>query len=132
MFQRIPFLGCAMLVACLCSVSLSAQTNGGYSINITNRAEVRAFYTNIYLSSVGVPLETSAFSQGTCYHGTNSSRFKEATLRRLNYYRALAGVSANIVIDPLAEPEFQAAALVIHLNSLSYAPPPSFACWSQM
>jgi hypothetical protein len=107
-----------------------AQTNGGYSVNIHNREEVRSFYNLIYLSSEGVPMNSSA-TVASCNAGTNSYAFRDAAIRRLNFYRAMAGIFANVTEDKNIYTNFQSAAYMCSRNNtLSTGPPNTWTCYT--
>jgi len=68
---------------------------------------------------------------GSCVPGTNSTRFKEAVLRRINWFRAMAGVPAAVAFDPTFSAKSQKAALMMSVNdSLSHYPPSSWTCYT--
>jgi hypothetical protein len=54
--------------------------------------------TPFSLSSIGVPMNTTA-DVSTCTPGTNATAFQEAVLRRINWYRAMAGVPASVTLS---------------------------------
>jgi uncharacterized protein YkwD len=92
-------------------------------------AAVRAFQQD-YLGTAGVaPAWTG--SHATCTPGSTASNFRSAVLRRINYYRALAGVPAQISWDDGLSAKAQAAALLMSANgSLSHSPPSDWSCYS--
>ena len=53
------------------------------------------------------------------------------TLSTLNFYRAMAGLPADLVEDPVAEDKAQKLALMISSNfQTNPSPPPSWTCWT--
>jgi hypothetical protein len=67
-----------------------------------------------------------------CKAGITSSSFKEATLRRVNFYRAMAGLPSVTWVSSGASPDnVQQAALMMASNgTLSHTPPTSWKCYS--
>src|SRR5882762_2365769 len=77
---------------------LNKSVTGGFVVNIDSREEVRSFYNAVYKSSDGVPMNTTA-DVSTCTPGTNGTLFKEAVLRRINWFRAMAGIPASVITN---------------------------------
>jgi len=83
---------------------------GSFEVDNSNREEVRTFFNAIYWASVYATIDwTGSFSPFpgtgtqttetvTPLAGDTSELFKEAVLLRINYYRAMAGVPADIVL----------------------------------
>jgi hypothetical protein len=69
-------------------------------------------------------------SHDTCNPGDVSVECKAAILRRINYFRGMAGVPANISFDSEYSRKAQAAALMISVNRNTNVPPPGGTCWS--
>ncbi len=86
--------------------------NGGFTVDTTSREQVREFYNAVYLVTVGVPINSTAVVS-SCVPGTNSPLFTSATLRRLNWYRALAGIPAAVTFDAAESAMDQSAALMM-------------------
>jgi hypothetical protein len=107
-----------------------APANGGYVIDANNRAQVLLFYRTVYASS---SQKASGWTgnTATCDAGDTSAEFRAAELRRINWFRAMAGVPASVQFDATFNQNAQQAALVMAANSaLSHAPNPSWACYS--
>ena len=66
-------------------------------VDIHNRQSVLDLYTQQYL--VGVPAIDWTGSVGTCTPGTTAQAFRDAVLRRVNYFRAMAGVPYTVTLD---------------------------------
>lgn len=105
---------------------LSAQ----WTVNTANRAEVRQFYKSIYFASESPTLEwTGNFTTGDA--GTTSAAFQESVRLRINFFRALVGVPADIVFDPALHASCQQAALMMSVNrALSHNPPNTWQFWT--
>ena len=72
-----------------------------------------------------------AGDQGRCEPGSNSDAFRSATLRRVNFYRAMAGVPGTVVDDATFSMKAQRAAMMMSAEGeLTHSPAPSFACFS--
>ena len=103
---------------------------GGFVVNPWVREEVRSFYNGVFTASEGVAMSSSAVLTN-CLAGTNASTYGDAVLRRINWFRALAGVPASVTSDPELNRKDQQAALMIVANrALSHAPPTSWKCYS--
>jgi hypothetical protein len=85
---------------------------GGLSVDTTSREQVREFYNSIYTASSDVAMNTTAETD-SCVPGTNSPLYVDATLLRINWFRALAGLPASISFDPTECTEDQAAAVMM-------------------
>ena len=85
---------------------------GGFSVNTASREQVRQFYNAVFTASIGVPINSTAVT-ASCIPGTNSPAYINATLRRINWYRAMAGMPAAITIDASESTKDQAAALMM-------------------
>lgn len=99
-------------------------------VDTQNRAQVVAFYQTEYLASEGVA-HGWAGNVGSCNPGSTSAVFKEAVLRRINFFRAMAGVPAVQGFAADYSSKAQAAALMMSAqNDLSHAPGTSWACYT--
>jgi hypothetical protein len=80
----------------------------GFVVDTSSRLESLAFYNAAYLSSEGAAAHMGwTGNPGSCVPGTTSAVFRQDIRRRVNYYRALAGLPANITFD--AQPVLNAA-----------------------
>ncbi len=116
-------------------VTQSLTTNGitGLTVNPLDRTEVASFYQCIYQQSEGFQARTG-WTNGNlnaCLEGSVSQTHHDDTLRRINYFRAMAGLPANITYVATNHAPCQKAALMMADNlALSHTPPPSWVCWS--
>ncbi|HXI70581.1 MAG TPA: CAP domain-containing protein [Verrucomicrobiae bacterium] len=103
----------------------------GFIVDTGSREQVRSFYNAVYTASDGVPIGTTA-NISSCTPGTNSSAFQQSVLRRINWYRALAGLPATITFDSGESTQNQAAALMMSANTnLQHTLiPPTWHCFS--
>ncbi len=106
------------------------QGRAGLSVNIQNRQDSLDFFLEQYLTSEGVAINWTG-NFGSCDPGTTDQNFRLAVLRRINYFRAMAGVPADITFSDEDNREAQAAALMMSVNrQLSHNPPTSWICYS--
>lgn len=105
---------------------------GGFIVDPTARETARLFYNTVYMSSVGVASGWNGnVNVPTCDAGTTSSDYQAATRRRVNWYRAMAGIPASIVFDSGFSAKAQQAALMMSANNaLSHAPPDDWDCYT--
>lgn len=114
--------GVVLLLAALATAS-AQQASGGLSIDPKQREQARVFYNAVYQASDAVPSGwTGSVANGLA--GTTTSAFQDATALRVNYFRAMAGVSAAITFSDALSAEAQQAALMMSANNaLSHFPP---------
>src|SRR5215831_5543130 len=106
------------------------SVTGGFSVNTDSREQVRGFYNAVFTSSIGVPMNTSA-NVSTCTPGTNATAFQEAVLRRINWYRAMAGVPASVTFNAAeGTNDQQAAVMMSRNNTLNHFPPNTWTCFT--
>jgi hypothetical protein len=103
---------------------------GGFTVNPQNREASRTFYNTYYPMSEGVAIGWTG-NRSTCAEGTISSAYQDATLLRINFFRAMAGVPASVVFNSTYSGKAQKAALMMSVNGkLSHSPPSSWLCYS--
>ena len=67
----------------------------------------------------------------TCTAGTISATALSKTLQRLNYYRRLTGLNANVTFDATMNAKSQASSLMMQRNqALNHAPPSTWLCYT--
>ena len=110
--------------------ALAPDGGTSLSVNTANRAEVAAFFNTNYLASENVAMGWTGSYAG-CIAGGTSQDYVDATVLRVNFYRAMAGLPANVVLDPTLNVKEQSAALMMSAQgALSHAPGPTWACYS--
>jgi hypothetical protein len=103
---------------------------GGFVVNTDAREQVRDFYNALYPTSENVPINSTA-DVADCFSGTNSTMFQQAVLRRINWFRALAGEPANVVFNSIYNSNAQAVAVMISSSGLlNHDPPTNWPCYS--
>lgn len=85
---------------------------GGLNVNTASREQAREFYNAVYQASAGTPMGSTAVT-AACTPGTNSPGFLNATLLRINWFRAMAGLPSSITFDAGETIEDQAAAVMM-------------------
>jgi uncharacterized protein YkwD len=109
---------------------LIQQNRSAFSVNIHNRQESLDFFLEQYLTSEGVAINWTG-NRSSCDPGSTDPDFRRAVLRRINYFRAMAGVPAEISFSDESNRKAQAAALMMSVNrQLSHNPPTSWKCYS--
>ena len=104
--------------------------DSGYAIDTSNREAVRLFYQSIYASSQNVASGWNGNLAG-CAAGDTSAEYKAAMLRRINWFRAMAGVPAAVQLDAGFNQKAQQAAMLMAVNQqLSHTPPTSWTCYN--
>jgi uncharacterized protein YkwD len=97
-------------------------------INTASRSEVVARWNDTYFDNT--PFSWTGNVSG-CIAGDTPTAFKLAVLRRLNYYRAMAGLPGNLALDLTFSAKAQQAALMMDAaDSLSHAPATNWPCYS--
>jgi hypothetical protein len=68
----------------------------------------------------------------SCDAGSTSDLFRQAMLRRINYFRSMAGIPALTGLNATYNLKAQAAALMMSVNrTLSHSPDPSWLCYTE-
>lgn len=100
-------------------------------MNTASRESVLNFFHAIFGTSDGVSMESTA-DVANCIAGSTSLSYQEAVLRRINWFRAMAGIPASVTSDDGNHLKCQETALMLSAeNSLSHFPPPDWACFSE-
>ncbi|MEN9677232.1 MAG: hypothetical protein RIS76_3128 [Verrucomicrobiota bacterium] len=101
------------------------------AVNTASREESRVFFNAVYLSSENqLSHWTGDIPTGNA--GTNSPEFLESLLVRINYFRAMAGVPGNVILDDVLSRKAQQAALMMSAaRQLSHFPTPDWPVYTQ-
>jgi hypothetical protein len=107
------------------------EVTGGFNVNTDSREQVREFYNAVYSSSQGVAMNSTAVTTN-CFPGTNSTAFQNATLRRINWLRAMGGIPAVITFNSNESTQDQAGALMMSANNTlqHILIPPTWSCFT--
>ena len=139
-YQATPARGRAVLalaiVCALAPLNASAsewpadRVTGGFDLDPTDRFLSRSFYNAVFRASEGIALDWTG-DLGTCQPGATGGGFKNAVLARVNFYRAMAGIPADIVFTPQFNAAAQEAALMMGAEQgLSHYPDPGWSCYT--
>lgn len=102
------------------------------AINRASRGVVLQRYFRDFLAYDAVPQGWMGGNVAACLEGSNSAAHNDAVTRRINYYRAMAGLPGSVVLNATLNAKDQKAALVYSYNrQLSHQPDSSWGCWSQ-
>ncbi len=106
--------------------TVPAQVASVPPVDTTDRAGVVDLYRHYYLSDThSLPGWTGNVGSGA--PGTLSRDFVRATLRRINYYRAMSGLPGNVVFDPACNARCQETALMMSAqHAISHNPAPDW------
>ncbi len=89
-------------------------------------------YRQEYLSYIQTPIEWNG-DHAACDLGTTSPAYRLAVLRRVNYFRQMAGVPAVVVFSEESNHKAQAAALLMSVNNaLNHDPPQTWLCYPEI
>lgn len=108
-----------------------ATVDDGFRVDVSSREQVRSFYNTVYASSEGAVADWTGAYDG-CQPGTTTSAFKDAVIRRVNYFRAMAGLPAGVSWNAEYSAKAQQAAMIMSAhNGLSHNPPNTWTCYTQ-
>ncbi len=108
----------------------AAAVEGGFRVDPMTRETMRLFYNSVYRSSVEVDANWNG-DVASCNAGGTSKDYQAALQRRINWFRAMAGVPANITFDSEFNAKAQQAALMMVANkALSHTPAASWTCYT--
>ena len=100
------------------------------TVNPTDRTAVVQLYQNTYLASQGIVSGWTG-NRSTCTAGTTSQAYADATILRVNYYRAMAGLPGDVILSNAWNLEAQDAALMMSAQgSLSHSPGTNWSCYT--
>ncbi len=129
----------------LSGLARAATPVGPFTVDLTSRESVRQFWFAVHEASEGIAPNWTGNIAG-CVPGTVSPDFLDATLTRINYFRAMAGVPSDVTFTAENNAKAQATALIMSAQrSLSHRPPgpdpsnppgqdpgPPWRCWTQL
>ncbi len=100
------------------------------TVNPANRAEVVQLYQNTYKASQGVASSWNG-NLSTCTAGTTSQAYMDATILRVNYFRAMAGLPGDVILSNAWNLKAQDAALMMSAQgALSHSPGTNWSCYT--
>jgi hypothetical protein len=99
-------------------------------VDRSRRRHVIRFFEDVYEPALGVPMGWTG-SVSTCTPGTVSPAYSLATRSMVNYFRAMAGLPGNVVLDADLSAKAQQSALMMIANGrLSHNPSSSWNCYT--
>lgn len=109
-----------------------ARRSMGLAVNRQSRADVVRFYRAHYLKQSQVRNDWSGSVAG-CKAGSTGRAYQEATIGRVNYFRAMAGLPGDVELmeDSYADKNRHAALIYEAQGDLSHNPPSNWKCFSQ-
>ena len=99
------------------------------SSNKLSRNEVVQLWNNEYMNSEEVPINWTG-ERNNCSAGIVAGEFREATLRRINFYRTMAGLPGVTFSDDFNAKSQQAALMMIAKGWLSHQPGGDWPCYT--
>src|SRR5688572_17784746 len=126
-------LGLSALTFFLSSIQAQAgPPTNGFVVNTQDREAVRDFFNAVFYSGNRVAPNWTG-DLANCDPGTTAPEYQEAVLRRINFYRAMAGIPADITFNVEYSSKAAAAAAIVSANSLvTHSPTPSLLCYSEV
>lgn len=106
----------------------------GLTVDTNDKADVIAFYEDIYLSSLGMDNNIGWTGNIAAKNpGTTSQSHKIAMQQRINYYRAMVGVPAIVIVAEEESLIAQEAAYLVSVNKrVSHYPTSDWKEWTQL
>lgn len=100
-------------------------------VDTAGREESRREYLAEFQGNGGIDSGWTG-DHASCDAGTTSAAFRSAILRRINYFRSMAGIPDLRGLDDDYNAKAQAAALMMSVNSeLDHTPTPDWICYSE-
>jgi hypothetical protein len=117
-------------VTVLAAQAASSPRTNGFSVNAQNREEVRDFFNAVFESGRGLAPNWTGNMQN-CDPGTTSVEYQDAVLTRINFFRAMAGVPADVMFNPAFSAKAARAAAIVSANAVvTHAPAESLVCYT--
>jgi len=99
-------------------------------VDILDKDAVEQLYVTEYMTSEGVSSGWTG-NHANCNPGTTSDAFREAVLRRINYFRSMSGIPPVTAFKDEYNQRAQSAALMMSTNKqLDHTPPETWLCYS--
>lgn len=107
----------------------AAQINAGDWLDTTDRRAVIESH-DAEFSRIAPAIEWTG-DRSTCQPGTTSQAYRTAIIDRVNWFRSMAGVPADVIENATYSAKAQEAALMMSVSDrLSHSPDPSFGCYT--
>ncbi|MEP6484371.1 MAG: hypothetical protein ABJB01_07970 [Rudaea sp.] len=108
------------------------QAEAAVTVDIHSRYDVSLLYLGVYVPESSVTNGWSG-SVATCNADATASAYQDATLERINVYRALAGLPGNVALfsgTTNQSGDQQAALMMVANKALSHTPPVNWLCYT--
>ena len=100
-------------------------------VDTQNREAARTLYLEEYLGSASSDSGWTG-NHASCGAGVTSETFRAAILRRINYFRSMAGIPPLTGFNDTYNQKAQSAALMMSVNrTLSHSPDASWICYTE-
>jgi hypothetical protein len=111
-------------------VPVSSRSPKVVTVNPTDRAAVVQLYQTTYQASQGITPGWTG-NRSTCTAGTTSQAYADATILRVNYFRAMAGLPGDVILTNAWSLKAQDAALMMSAQgALSHSPATNWSCYT--
>jgi hypothetical protein len=111
-------------------VPVASGQRKSVSVNAADRSAVVQFYKTVYAASQGIASGWNG-DRASCTPGTTSQAYADATILRVNYYRAMTGLPGDVYLTNTWNLKAQQAALMMSKQgALSHSPDTSWACYT--
>src|SRR4051812_25796421 len=119
-------VGAAAGTASAAADATTSASTSAATVHLSTRAGSLAFFRSDYTPS---PAAGWTGITAGCVAGTTTQAYKDSVAKRINYFRAMAGVPASTTIDPTTSAKAQQAALMMAAKGqLSHTPDASWRC----
>lgn len=99
-------------------------------LDTADREAVRLSYSSAIKATTNVAIGWTG-QIASCTPGATSQDYKDAALARINWFRGMAGVPANVTLNSNLNTNSQSSALIMSANrALSHYPPSTWTCYS--
>jgi len=106
--------------------------NNSPFLDLQNRGVVDDYFTENYLLTSQPTIDWTG-NLDSCDPGTLSADYQAAVLKRINFFRRMAGVPDSVVFNESYNHKAQAAALMMAKNGkLNHTPPSTWFCYSAL
>lgn len=100
------------------------------TVSPSDRTDVVRFFNEVYKTSQGVATEWSG-DRSACLAGTTGQAYLDATVLRVNFFRAMAGLPADVTLSNTWNVKAQEAALMLSVKGeLNHFPDPTWPCFT--
>jgi uncharacterized protein YkwD len=116
-------------VALICAASLNSAYGQEVVVDPFSRQSVIDAFRTVYIPALSVANDWTG-NVATCDAGTTSAAYTDATIRMVNFYRAMSRLPSVSHSATLNQKSQEAALMMAANQSLTHAPPTSWRCYS--